>query len=450
MNKGLKHTYCSFVSYIGTKFCGSQRQTARRSLEKLDASDKMTIQQALDDSLNFILPKPCYTSGRKIIKSVDDQIEDQNIDNSIEDNKSINQNENLNATLNQSDKSNDIELKKNKQKRQLYFDDNDLFGYRTYITSRTDAGVCSTMNCYLFDLIHPNDKYYKTDYLTMAMNKYLVNKNLEVIVNKTIVFNKPAINYEIVKEKQYCYRIGFLKPDILTKSYISDSTFLDNNTESDNSDYELKHTNKALEFPGYKDNLSSYALYSYAPINELNRCLLLNSKYFSVKNNKLEERIINIEKMKEAAKMFCGTFNFTSFSTFNNKTNLITKPPREPVKTISRFEFKERYVQDDLEFDSRYGNFIWFDVFVKADGFLYNQIRRMMGCLLAYGFDLINKDDIEFMLKNPNCKNFHPNCAVTPPSGLYLNRIEFSEEIEEHFQSDEEIDEELEEKTISH
>ena len=118
--KSKVHTYCSFVSYIGTKFKGSQRQIPRRNIAEQDETKTMTIQQALDDSLFHIVPKPDYTSGRKtLVKLGDDQI--------IQSEQS-NENKDKNSLIE--------ELKK----KRFIFDDNDLFGFRTFITSRTDAG----------------------------------------------------------------------------------------------------------------------------------------------------------------------------------------------------------------------------------------------------------------------------------------------------------------------
>ena len=295
------------------------------------------------------------------------------------------------------------------------------------------------MNCYLFDLIHPTDKFYKPDHLTMMMNRHMSLKKYDVIVNKTIVFNKPSMNFEIVKAKQYCYRLAFLKPELLNKSFVTNFTFLNENLKASESDaLKIKRPTKPIELEDYyTDSLNAYALYSFVPINELNRCLILNSKYSNYENNQFVERTIDVEKMREAAKLFYGKFDFTTFSTKNNRTNSIKT--KSPIKTLSRFEFKERNVSDDSLFDSRYNNFKFYDVYVKADGFLYNQIRRMMGCLLAHGFGLITQDDIRFMLENPMHSNFNNNCVVVPGTGLYLNKIDFQDSIQEHLFSEEEL-----------
>lgn len=267
------------------------------------------------------------------------------------------------------------------------------------------------MNCYLYDLIHPNlTSFYRPDHLTISMNRYLIENKFDLIVNKTIMFNRPSMNYEIVKEKQYCYRLAILKPEILTKNVINELTFLNNNDLQSSDKFKLGTNYKPIELLDYKSTINAYTIYSFLPINELNRVLVLNSKYLSNDNGKLKENIIDLDKMINATKLFLGTYDFTSFSTYNNRINSVKQ--RSPIKTISRFEFKERNRID--EFDSRYNNFLWFDVYVKADGFLYNQIRRMMGCLIAYGFNLITIDDIKFMLNNPDCKNFNSNCVITP------------------------------------
>lgn len=416
------HTYCSFISYIGTKFRGSQRQLGRRQdLTEVSEQAKMTIQHTLDDALHHIVPTPLYTAGRKVLKLDDDE---QAGDSPTDD-----------QTESQSD---------DKPKARFIFDDDDRFGYRTYVTSRTDAGVCSTMNCYLFDLIHPTERLYKTDSLTMMMNKHLIRNKFDLLVNKTIAFNQSSMNFEVVKEKQYCYRLAFLRPELLIKSHLTDLTFLsfdsEGNCQTENA-ARLHANTHPIEVPTFRESLDAYALYSFLPINELNRVLPLNSKYLAYENNRLVEKKINIERMKQAAELFYGSYDFTTFSTRSPRSNSVKV--RSPIKTITRFEFKERNVSDDSHFDAKYQNFKFYDVYVKADGFLYNQIRRMMGCLLAHGFGLIDSSDIQFMLDNPEHQNFHSKCVVMPGTGLYLNSVLFKDEIQQQLDEEELV---LEEK----
>ena len=422
-SKGLVHTYCSFISYIGTKFRGSQRQVGRRTdLNKVPEKIKMTIQHALDDSLFHIVPKPLYTGARRIW--VDD--EGRTVD----------------CPSGSDGEENDDRPAK---KERFIFDEEDLYGYRTYVTSRTDSGVCSTMNCYLFDLIHPTERLYKPDSLTMMMNRHLMKNRLDLLVNKTIAFKKPSMNFEVVKEKQYCYRLAFLQPELLTKNHLTDLTFLpfDSNGDcpTEHATRLFGNTNPVKQHQ-YSDSLNAYALYSFLPINELNRVLPLNSKYLDFDdNNRLVEKTINIERMKRASQLFYGTYDFTSFSTRSLRSNSVKV--RSPIKSITRFEFHERNVSDDSLFDAKYQNFRFYDVYVKANGFLYNQIRRMMGCLLAHGFGLIELDDIQYMLNNPEHKNFHPKCMVMPSAGLYLNSVLFKDEVQEELDEEEIV---LEEK----
>lgn len=53
------HRYAMFVSYLGTKYLGSQRQIARE-----DSGIQNTIQEAIEWSLEFFLPlKRCKLTG---------------------------------------------------------------------------------------------------------------------------------------------------------------------------------------------------------------------------------------------------------------------------------------------------------------------------------------------------------------------------------------------------
>lgn len=109
---------------------------------------------------------------------------------------------------------------------------------------------------------------------------------------------------------------------------------------------------------------------------------------------------LKIKLMNDAAKNFIGKHDFTAFATLDSRKQ------ENMERTIEYFE---------VEKDGDFVNFI-----VKADGFLYNMVRIMVGTLLRVSQGKIKPDDIREII---NSKNRSLAGPTAPPHGLYLNRI---------------------------
>ena len=109
---------------------------------------------------------------------------------------------------------------------------------------------------------------------------------------------------------------------------------------------------------------------------------------------------LNVDLMNEAAQNFVGKHDFTSFATLDNRK------AENMERTIEYFKV------DKAE------NFISFTV--KADGFLYNMVRIMVGTLLRVSQGKIKPNEIPNII---NSKNRALAGPTAPPQGLYLNRI---------------------------
>ena len=119
---------------------------------------------------------------------------------------------------------------------------------------------------------------------------------------------------------------------------------------------------------------------------------------------------LNIELMSEAAKMFIGTFDFSSFTAdLHERTKVI--------RTISHCEIKENDLLTANFFPDRS-----YALVVVGKGFMRYQIRMMMGALIQLGRGELQLDDIEAsLLSGKNTKlDF-----VAPGSGLVLNQLNF-------------------------
>lgn len=119
---------------------------------------------------------------------------------------------------------------------------------------------------------------------------------------------------------------------------------------------------------------------------------------------------VKIQPMKEAAKHFVGTHDFTSFC--SQKTEVQNK-----VRTIYQSEIIE--TNDGFEF------------VVTGSGFLYNMVRVMVAYLILVGEGKRSGDEIHTLLEERDRKKV-PHTA--PAQGLYLEKIYLHEnELTEEF-----------------
>ncbi|MBR4979787.1 MAG: tRNA pseudouridine(38-40) synthase TruA [Clostridia bacterium] len=113
---------------------------------------------------------------------------------------------------------------------------------------------------------------------------------------------------------------------------------------------------------------------------------------------------IDEKKLKFVSSEFLGKHDFAAFM---SKSSKITD---DTVREIYRF---------DIE---RHGDEI--DIFVCADGFLYNMVRIMVGTLLSASYGNVKEGGITEIINSRDRKN----AGDTAPShALYLNRIFYDE-----------------------
>ena len=63
------------------------------------------------------------------------------------------------------------------------------------------------------------------------------------------------------------------------------------------------------------------------------------------------------------------------------------------------------------------------DIRIRADGFLYNMVRIIVGTLIEVAFGRIDPDDIPVIINSHDRKN----AGMTAPAfGLYLNKVFYS------------------------
>jgi len=140
----------------------------------------------------------------------------------------------------------------------------------------------------------------------------------------------------------------------------------------------------------------------YSAKARIYRYVILNRKSGSVLKNKRCWHIIkklNIKMMKEGAKKLIGTKDFSTFrsSSCSAKT---------PVRTIKSIKFLTK--KDIIEIE------------IKAQSFLQNQVRSIVGCLKYVGEDRWSIQKFEKIIKSKK----RINCAPPAPAeGLYLTKV---------------------------
>lgn len=114
------------------------------------------------------------------------------------------------------------------------------------------------------------------------------------------------------------------------------------------------------------------------------------------------ENHIDEEMLHNSAQAIVGTHDFTSFCSLNHKKGI------SMVKTV---EYVKVYRENDFVY-----------LKIKANGFLYNMVRIIVGTLLYINDGKLGADCIPEILEK---KDRTAAGKTAPPQGLYLNYIEY-------------------------
>lgn len=119
---------------------------------------------------------------------------------------------------------------------------------------------------------------------------------------------------------------------------------------------------------------------------------------------------LDVELMKEGARLFQGRHNFKKYC---------TKPS---PKTIFEREVEKSFIEENHLIKASFFPAKSWVYHIHAKGFLRNQIRMMMGQLLRLGRREIHLADIQKSLLHPDDTLLE---YIAPPSGLILNKVHF-------------------------
>ena len=120
-------------------------------------------------------------------------------------------------------------------------------------------------------------------------------------------------------------------------------------------------------------------------------------------------RPLDIKKMEQAASYLIGKHDFTTF-----RSSLCQA--KSPIKSIDLIKISKT--------NSSEGNTI--EVKLEARSFLHNQVRSIVGTLEKVGSKVWPPERVKSALDSKNRSECGP---VAPPSGLYLSRVDYPENI---------------------
>ncbi|XP_029033784.2 tRNA pseudouridine synthase-like 1 isoform X1 [Osmia bicornis bicornis] len=142
------------------------------------------------------------------------------------------------------------------------------------------------------------------------------------------------------------------------------------------------------------------------PVIEASQCYHLRSETF------------DLERLKAGTKLFMGTKNFQTFS-----AKKISNRPINFTRTLNSLTIEEG--QSLMPYDTLSQNFDFWNVVCSSHSFLYKQVRRMVGTLLALATGKITEKDITIMLQVPGHHNWLTQIHPVPGFGLYLVNVEY-------------------------
>ncbi|XP_066547124.1 tRNA pseudouridine synthase-like 1 isoform X2 [Amia ocellicauda] len=130
-------------------------------------------------------------------------------------------------------------------------------------------------------------------------------------------------------------------------------------------------------------------------------------------------RDLDIEAMQAAGMVLLGQHDFSTFRALNSDT-----PFKSPVKTLLRAEVTVG--QDSFTPHSfRRGMRCW-ELTFQSRSFLYKQVRRMTGAMVAVGLGRLTLSRLQELLEARDSLAFPQNMSA-PPDGLFLKRVDYED-----------------------
>ncbi|XP_059808006.1 tRNA pseudouridine synthase-like 1 isoform X2 [Hypanus sabinus] len=148
------------------------------------------------------------------------------------------------------------------------------------------------------------------------------------------------------------------------------------------------------------------ANHSRLPVFERNLCWPVSS------------RPLNIDAMREAAQTLLGTHDFSTFRSLSSET-----PFKSPLRTLLQAELTPGFSTTQQSYPS---HLEFWELTFRSPSFLYKQVRRMTGVLVAVGQGKLMPRHVAELLEVRDSRAYLGN-LIAPPDGLFLKNVEYDE-----------------------
>uniref|UniRef100_A0A3P9HJS1 tRNA pseudouridine synthase n=1 Tax=Oryzias latipes TaxID=8090 RepID=A0A3P9HJS1_ORYLA len=132
----------------------------------------------------------------------------------------------------------------------------------------------------------------------------------------------------------------------------------------------------------------------------------------------IQDTELDVEAMREAATVLIGTHDFSSFRAVNSDMTF-----KNPIKTLDVAS-----IQLGNSFASTYFHrqISFLELTFTSRSFLYKQVRRMTGALVAVGRGLLTVSQLRDLLEAKD-NLAYPQNLVAPAHGLFLTQVAYRE-----------------------
>ncbi|XP_054857564.1 tRNA pseudouridine synthase-like 1 [Eublepharis macularius] len=128
---------------------------------------------------------------------------------------------------------------------------------------------------------------------------------------------------------------------------------------------------------------------------------------------------LNHSAMQDAATFLLGTHDFSTFRSANAEM-----PVKSPVKTLIRAEVRPS--SGFLLHPSQDSDLKFWEMEFQGPSFLYKQVRRMVGVLVAVGQNRLQPHHVKSLLESRDLMAY-PQNTIAPAHGLFLKEVEYCE-----------------------
>ncbi|GAB6018613.1 hypothetical protein CHUAL_000298 [Chamberlinius hualienensis] len=244
---------------------------------------------------------------------------------------------------------------------------------RTYLSSRTDSGTHAFINTAHVDLEMSGGP--TPNYLVFKLNKLLRESNVDdVRINQIIPVPKTFHARFNVVRRIYLYRLAVLNPEVEKDPYLA------------------RHYESCL------------------PVSELFRIHTVRSNF----------DVLTFHRVLE---LYKGKHDFATFM-----GSPMSCSPVDTVRVLDSW-LRPGKPMVPTDVNPLYQNLTDFhEVYFASRGFLYRQVRRLVGAAIRVAEGKMTFEQIIYMLNNPSTDSWDQRVKLAPACGLYLANLFYNSE----------------------